>query len=66
MLAQLIAFLNALPILWDIYKRAEKAFGPDWNKKTQDLLDAYGKARNAKSPEDYQNVARAIHDAWTR
>jgi hypothetical protein len=65
-MATILAFLNALPILWNIYKKASSSFGEDWGSKTQDLIDAYGKVNDAKTPEDLMDAAKRVHNAWTK
>lgn len=65
-MAEIIAFFKALPVLWEIYLKAEKAFGPDWAKKSMDIIESYGKARNATTAEEIYDAAKRIHDAWSK
>lgn len=65
-MAELIAFLNALPVLWKIYVQAKESMGTDWVEKTQALIDAYAKAKDAKNGKALEDAARSVHDAWTK
>lgn len=65
-MAEILAFLNAIPYLWKVWKSAEKALGPNWGQKLLDLTEAYGKVRNASSKEELNEAAKLVHDAWTK
>lgn len=64
-MAEILAFIAALPKLWDIYKQIVAKFGPNWEEVVNDIHLASSKLREANTLQERDDalsaIARAIH-----
>lgn len=65
-MTEILAFIAALPKLWDIYQKLVAMFGTDWDKVVNDIHEASSKLRNANTEQEEDDalsaIARAIHN----